>query len=99
MVKRPPKARAGSTQVTAARKTIKSLETKPEHEALAAMFLGLAGAVDKDPSNAALWREYGRAEAVLREATSDRDDDASATFQLTVKTPRVQPTLGYSKDS
>lgn len=85
-------------QVTAARKLIKTLEIEPEDQALAEMVLGLAKAVDEDPQNAALWREFRSAMVSLREATTpDTDDDARA-FLYSIKTPRVRPEMGNTKE-
>jgi hypothetical protein len=81
-------------QVTAARKMIRGLQVKPEHEALKAMVLGLAEAVDSDPKNAALWRELRAAVTTLREATENNSDDDSATFLFSIKTPRVSSKMG-----
>lgn len=50
-----------------------------------AMALGLAMAVDAEPSNAALWRELRVAVESLREAGRDVDDDA-AQFLDSVRT-------------
>ena len=40
-----------------------------------AMVQALADAVDQDPTNASLWREYRAAEASLRENTAHDQDD------------------------
>jgi hypothetical protein len=82
------------TQAAEVRKMLKALDLQPGHEALIAMALGLAAAVDKDPANAALWRELRAAVTTLREATSDSSDEDSTQFLLSIKTPRVQPTMG-----
>ena len=47
---------------------------EPVDEARIATFLPLVAAVDADPANASLWREYRAAEATLRE-TDDSDFD------------------------
>lgn len=86
-------------QLTAAQEMIAALEIKQGQEALVAMVLGLAEAVDEDTANAALWRELRAAVTTLREATSDTDDDDTTAFILSIKTPRVRPTLGHSSES
>ena len=75
---------------------IAALTIEPEHESLVAMVLGLATSVDNEPSNAALWREFRAAVTTLREATSNNADDDTTSFLLSIKTPRVSPTLGDS---
>lgn len=62
----------------------------PEHEALVVMVKALARAVDAEPSNASLWREYRGAVAALMEAAVDDSDDESADtvgFLAAVRTP------------
>jgi len=60
-------------------------------EALVVMVKGLARAVDEDPQNAALWREYRAAMSLLREAaTPDDSDDGEedrGSFLRSVQTP------------
>lgn len=56
-------------------------------EALLAVARGLAEAVDKEPGNVSLWREYRAALASLMEAESGADDDDSQTFLLALRTP------------
>jgi len=63
-------------------------------EALLAVARGLAEAVDAEPGNASLWREYRAALASLMEAESGNDDDEAQSFLLTLRTP-----VGDAKDS
>lgn len=55
--------------------------------ALVAMALGLADAVDGDPSNAALWRELRAALSAVKECGLDGDDDDTHDFVISVQTP------------
>jgi len=60
----------------------------PEHEALVALDRGLAAAVDSDPGNAALWREYRAAVSTIAVVVADDDvDDDTARFLFTIRTP------------
>jgi hypothetical protein len=56
-------------------------------DALVAMAKGLAAAVDADPSNAALWREYRQVWVAVKEAAAGGIDDDTASFLVTVRTP------------
>lgn len=58
-----------------------------EAAALVALASGLAAAVDAEPGNAALWREYRATLAALTEVGTDGDDDDTASFILKVRTP------------
>lgn len=66
------------SNLEAAQATLKALRDggrlEPIDEARVAALLTLAAAVDDDPANASLWREYRAAEATLRE-TDDTDID------------------------
>jgi hypothetical protein len=53
----------------------------------------LADAVDADPSNASLWREYRTAEAALREVNDDGDDEFADLLN------RLRPSVGDPKDT
>ena len=55
--------------------------------AVVAMAQGLAEAVDDDPPNAALWREYRAALVALAAIGSGDVDDDSQAFLVTVSTP------------
>jgi hypothetical protein len=74
---------------TAASETIDALELGPEHEALCVMVRSLASAVDANPTDAALWREYRMAVSLLREAAEidDGDGDDQQAFLAAVRTP------------
>lgn len=66
------------TNLDAAHAMLKALRDsgrlEPIDEARVAALLSLAAAVDNDPANASLWREYRAAEVTLRE-TDDADFD------------------------
>lgn len=71
------------TNLQAAESTIAALGSAGRLEqiddARITAFLNLARAVDADPGNASLWREYRQAEAALRE---DHDGGADAFAEL-----------------
>jgi hypothetical protein len=64
---------------TAAESTIKALEMQGRladiDAARVALVRALADAVDSDPTNASLWREYRASEQALREANDTSGDD------------------------
>lgn len=70
---------------TAAEATIEALRTAGRLEnvdsARIATLQALADAVDLDPSNASLWREYRAAEAVLREVNDESDNELAALLK------------------
>jgi len=68
----------------------------PEHEALVAAARGLAEAVDTDPANASLWREYRAAIADLIEAggTGGPSDEAAAFLGI-IRTPAMPAPVGH----
>lgn len=72
---------------TAAEETIAALEkgelVKSIDSARITALRALADAVDADPSNASLWREYRAAETALRGA-HDNDGDEAAAFVRSV---------------
>lgn len=92
------KRRAGSN-VQGLERTLRALEPKldEDDEALVALARGLAAAVDSDPGNAALWREYRAAVTALGLAGTDKVDDDTREFLLTVRTPRAA--LGDGSDA
>lgn len=53
-------------------------------EAFVALALGLAAAVDADPENAALWREYRAALATLTTVGTGAGDDDTQSFLVAV---------------
>ena len=69
--RKPTATDEGGANLTAAREMVTALRDmgrlETVDESRVAMFLTLAGAVDTDPLNAPLWREYRAAEAGLRE--------------------------------
>lgn len=66
----------------AADKVIKAMRAggflSDEAEARVVAFRELADAVDDDPSNASLWREYRAAEVAVLELRGEDDDDHAA---------------------
>ena len=54
---------------------------------------GLAAAVDNDPGNVSLWREYRAAEAALREVTNDSTQD-----ELAALIKALSPAVGDTTD-
>lgn len=68
--------------------TLKWLKEKmrAEDEALAQLARSLADAVDKEPGNAALWREYRGAISTLLELAKD-DTDSYADFIERLRAP------------
>jgi hypothetical protein len=77
-------------------KTIRALEDagrlSDEDQAIVALARCLAAALDAEPENAALAREYRAALVALSVAGADRPDDDARDFLLTIRTPR--PALG-----
>jgi hypothetical protein len=92
-----PRRRAGSNSQGLER-TLKALSVRldEDDEALVALARGLAAAVDADPANAALWREYRAAVTALTLAGADKVDDDTAEFLLSIRTPRAS--LGHAAD-
>jgi hypothetical protein len=90
---RKPQTNAGGLEATL--KALRAAGRLTEaDEALVALARSLAAAVDADPSNAALAREYGRAlQALQNSGKGVADDDASA-FVLSVSTAAVRAPLG-----
>jgi hypothetical protein len=68
-------------------------------EALVALAEGLAAAVDADPSNAALWREYRAAVTALSQCGQGVADDDTTSFLVSIRTPRVPAALGDGSDT
>lgn len=82
------------TNATAVDRTIRALRKagrlEPEHEALEVMVRRMAKAVDADPENDKLWREYRQGVAMLMAATEGGDaGDEFGAFLLAVRTPVV----------
>jgi len=77
---------------TAACDSLKALSGRlgAGHEALVVMVRSLARAVDEQPHNASLWREYRASVETLLEVTAGDDDADSADargFLAAVQTP------------
>lgn len=84
---------AGSNRI-AVDTTLKSLEASGKvggvNEALVQLVRSLADAVDRDPQNASLWREYRGAVGDLLKLGSD-DTDAFADLVTRLRTPVGDP--------
>lgn len=68
-------------------------------DALVELCLSLARAVDAEPGNAALFREYRAALDDLREAASSGPDDDTAAFHISIQAPRGRATLVDAEDA
>ena len=82
--------RKATSNVAGLERTIRAVQGRlvDADEALIALARGLAAAVDLEPGNAALWREYRAAVAALAEAAATGDvDDDTKDFLLTIRTP------------
>jgi len=81
----------------AAQETIDALTAlgrfEPVDKARQVAFLTIARAVDADPLNATLWREYRTAEVALRKAENDSDDE------LTKLVGELSATVGDEPDA
>lgn len=62
-----------------------------EHESLIEAFLCLASEVDAGEARADVWREYRQTYQLLREVLSVGGDDDTASFLVSVSTPRRLP--------
>jgi len=67
--------------------------------ALVELVRSLAAAVDAEPGNAALFREYRASLDDLREAASTATDDDTAEFRISIQTPRGRASLVDPEDS
>ena len=67
-----------------------------EDQAIVALARCLAAALDAEPENAALAREYRAALVALSLAGADKPDDNDRDFLLTIRTPRAP--LGHAAD-
>lgn len=74
-------------------RTLKAIDARLDesHAALVALARGLAAAVDAEPGNAALWREYRAAVVALSQvATGGEVDDDTAAFLVAIRTPTLR---------
>jgi hypothetical protein len=82
MTKRP-------TNLEAAEQTLEALRIQGRLEAIdqarVVALRTLAAAVDADPANASLWREYRAAEATLRETDDGSEDYGEILAELFTK--------------
>lgn len=60
------------------------------HAALVALARGLAAAVDAEPGNAALWREYRATVVALGQVSAGEVDDDTAAFLVSIRTPALR---------
>lgn len=74
-----------------------SLEVVPD--AVVELCRSAARAVDAEPDNAALFREYRACLDDLREAASASVDDDTAEFRISIQTPRGRATLVDPEDT
>jgi site-specific recombinase len=93
-------ARKATSNMAGLERTIRAMKARLDEadEALVALARGLAAAVDADPGNAALWREYRAAVTALSEVGTDDIDDDTQAFLLTLRTP-VRTKVGDAKNS
>lgn len=81
-----------ASNLRAVNKTIKALgddgTLSQVPDALVELCRSLARAVDAEPGNAALFREYRAALDDLRETASAAPDDDAAEFLVSIQTPR-----------
>lgn len=68
-------------------------------QALVALARCLAAAVDAEPENAALAREYRAALVALSNAGSDNLDDDARDFILSIRTPSVRTQIRDAEES
>lgn len=88
----------------AVNRTLRDLKTAGQLDAVPAALVelckSLASAVDDEPSNAALFREYRAALDDLREAAEGVPDHDAANFLISIQTPRRgRASMGDSADS
>jgi hypothetical protein len=92
-----------ASNAEAAAETVKRLDeagTLDEIEpAIVQAFLSLAAAVDDPDAKADLWREYRAATAALREAAAGGSDDDTASFLVSIQTPRSRAKMGDPEES
>ena len=67
--------------------------------ALVELCKSLARAVDEEPGNAALFREYRASLDDLRETAAGAGDDDTAEFLISIQTPRGRASLVDGADS
>ncbi len=91
------------SQSAAVRKTIDALKAEGRigevDQAVVAMAQGLAAAVDAEPENAALWREFRQTLVALAAAGSDNIDDDARDFILSIRTPQLRAPLRDAEDT
>ncbi len=68
-------------------------------KAVVELVRSMAAAVDAEPGNAALAREYRASLDDLREAASGATDDDTAEFRISIQTPRGRASLVDPEDS
>lgn len=93
-------ARRAGSNAAGLERTLKALGARlgPEDEAIVALARALAVALDAEPGNAALAREYRAAvTAVSLAGAGDEVDDDTRDFLLTIRTPR-RTSVGDASD-
>ena len=74
-------------------RTLKAIANRLDdsHAALVALARGLAAAVDAEPGNAALWREYRATVTALGQVAAGGEvDDDTADFLVSIRTPSLR---------
>ncbi len=77
------------TAVKGLERTLRAIKGRLDdsHAALVALARGLAAAVDAEPKNAALWREYRATVVALSQVATGEVDDDTAEWLLSIRTP------------
>jgi len=94
-----PRRNAGGLERTIKALTASGRLDHDDDAALIAMARGLAAAVDAEPGNAALWREYRAAVTALVEVGVDDADDDTRDFLLSIRTPGVRAKVEHPEKS
>jgi hypothetical protein len=91
------------SNATGLEKTLKALTAAgrldEDDGALVALARALAAAVDAEPDNAALFREYRQTLVALAAAGSDNIDDDARDFILSIRTPQLRTSVRDIEDS
>lgn len=92
-------ARSQTTNAQAAEATIKALGlTDKEHQALVVACRTMAMAVDREPQNASLWREYRQLLVELGRVASGVSDDDQASFLVSIQTPGLRSQVRHTPE-
>ena len=82
-------ARRPTSAAKGLERTLKAISGRLDdsHAALVSLARGLAAAVDAEPHNAALWREYRATVVALGQLASGEVDDDTSEFLVAIRTP------------